>query len=219
MAIPKTIYQTFKTEKLPLIVRWHIKRFRKNNPDYDYQFYDDKRIESFFSEEFSEDVLKAYKRLDIGAAKADMFRYAVLYKKGGMYLDIDSHINCCLSDFIKPDDKAIISPEGNPNLFVQWALIYEANHPFLKKALELILENIKVNRFPHDVHSMTGPTVYTHAIKECLKENPLIPYRLIGVDYEGCLTFKYKWGKFFLYKGKDHWKEQQLTRPVLKPEI
>jgi mannosyltransferase OCH1-like enzyme len=219
MAIPKTIYQTFKTAKLPLITRWHISRFRKNNPDYDYQFYDDRRIERFFSEEFEADVLKAYKRLDIGAAKADMFRYAILYKKGGLYLDIDSCIKHPLSSFIKPNDKAIISLEGNPNLYVQWALIYEANHPFLKKTLEFILENIQSNKYPHDVHSMTGPTVYTKAIKECLKEEPSIPHRIMGVDYEGYLTFKYKLGKFFLYDKKEHWKKQQLARPILKPEL
>ena len=217
MAIPKTIYQTFKTEKLPFITRWHIKRFRKNNPEYDYQFYDDQRIEDFFSEEFGGEVLSAYKRLEIGAAKADMFRYAILFKKGGVYLDVDSGVKHRLSDFIKPDDIAILSPEGNPNLYVQWALIYEANHPFLKKTLELIQENIETNKFPHDVHSMTGPAVYTKAVQLCLEESPSTPHRVIGVDYEGHLIFKYKLGKFFLYNRMDHWKKQQLVKPVLKP--
>lgn len=133
MSIPKIIHQTFKTSKLPLITRWHIAGFRRKNPDYVYEFYDDKRIEAFLSEEFGEDILSLYQRINIGAAKADFFRYAVLYKKGGVYLDIDSGINGRLDNFILPGDKAVVSPEGNPDMFVQWALIYEPHHPFLKK--------------------------------------------------------------------------------------
>ncbi|MGY0039768.1 glycosyltransferase family 32 protein [Pedobacter sp. NJ-S-72] len=89
MSIPKIIHQTFKTSKLPVITRWHIARFRKKNPEYSYEFYDDLRIEAFLLKEFDEDMLSLYKRINIGAAKADFFRYAVLYKKGGVYLDID----------------------------------------------------------------------------------------------------------------------------------
>ncbi|MBC8052876.1 MAG: glycosyl transferase [Sphingobacteriaceae bacterium] len=218
MAIPKVIYQTFKSQKLPFITRWHINRFRKRNLEYQYEFYDDERIEAFFSDEFGEEVLKAYRQLNIGAAKADMFRYAILLKRGGVYLDIDSGIKGRLSDFIRPEDKAVISLEGNPDLYVQWALVYEAGHPFLKRTLDLILENISLNKFPHDVHSMTGPTVYSKAINECLFENPSIPYRMCGIDYEEHLIFKYRLGKFFLYGGDEHWKKKQLSTPVIKPQ-
>lgn len=215
MPIPRTIFQTFKTDKLPFITRWHIRNFRKNNPQYQYEFYDDERIVAFFEHEFRADILAAYLKLNIGAAKADMFRYAVLLKKGVVYLDIDSGINWSLTDFIKPDDSAIISLEGNPDLYAQWGLIYEPGHPFLQKTLDLVLENISLNKFPHDVHAMTGPTVYTRAINECLKVDPSIPHRTLGVDYNGNLTFKYRFGKFFLYNKSDHWKKKQLEMPVV----
>lgn len=219
MAIPKVIFQTFKSEKLPFLTRWHISNFRKKNPEYRYEFFDDEKIENFFALEFGDEVLKLYKKLNIGAAKADMFRYAILFKRGGVYLDIDSGIKGRLSSFIHPDDKAIITHEGNPGLFVQWALIYEANHPFLKRTLDLIFENISSNKFPHDVHAMTGPTVYTKAINECLREDASIPYRMFGVDYQGHLIPKYRFGKFFLYKKSDHWKKKQLSTPVIKPGL
>lgn len=218
MSIPKIIHQTFKTSKLPLLTRWHIARFRKKNPDYTYQFYDDQRIEAFLAQEYGAEVLSLYKKINIGAAKADFFRYAVLYKKGGVYVDIDSGINGSLNEFIKPGDAAIITREGNPDLFAQWALIYSPDHPFLKKTMEMVLENIRQNKYPHDVHQMTGPTVYTKAIVESLKDNPEIPYRILGTDYNGYLKVKYKLGKFFLYEKGDHWKKKQLTTPVLKQD-
>lgn len=216
MAIPKIIHQTFKTSKLPFLTRWHISRFRKNNSDYAYEFYDDQRIENFLAAEFGEEILSLYKRLNIGAAKADFFRYAVLYKKGGIYVDIDSGINGSLNDFILPADEAIITREGNPLLFAQWALIFNAGHPFLKKTMEMVADNIRQNRFPHDVHQMTGPSVYTLAIEDVLKSNAETPHRVLGTDYDKHLKVKYKLGKFFLYEKNDHWKKKQLTTPVLK---
>lgn len=216
MSIPKIIHQTFKTAKLPLITRWHISRFRKRNPDYIYAFYDDESIISFLKAHFEEDVLTQYLRLNIGAAKADFFRYAVLLKKGGVYIDLDSSINGRLANFIKPEDVAIISKERNPGLYVQWALVFEANHPFLQRCMEMVLDNIRNNRYPHDVHQMTGPQVYSNAINACLQENPDIPHRVLGYDYNGHLKFKYMLGKLIYANRSEHWKTKQLTTPVLK---
>jgi inositol phosphorylceramide mannosyltransferase catalytic subunit len=216
MAIPKTIYQTFKTKKLPWLSQWHIARMRRRNPQYVYEFYDDERINDFILSAYGERILNLYQRIDIGAAKADFFRYAILYKKGGVYLDIDSLVASRLDDFILPGDEAVISMEAHPGIYVQWALVYSAGHPFLKKTMEIIIDNLENNRFPNDVHKMTGPTAYSTAINECLKEDPDIPYRLMGIDYNGCFKFHYPMSKFFLYSGKQHWKKAQLSKPILK---
>jgi len=219
MSIPKIIHQTFKTANLPFLTRWHISGFRKKNPEYAYEFYDDERIEHFLQTEFDEETLKLYRKINIGAAKADFFRYAVMLKKGGVYLDIDSSINGKLDDLIRPGDTALLSPEKNPVCYVQWAMIYEPGHPFLIRTMEMMLDNIRENKFPHDVHHMTGPTVYSLAVRDCLKKNPAIPHRIFGIEYGKHLKFKYKLGKFLLYRKKsDHWKKLQLTSPVLKPE-
>jgi len=82
--------------------------------------------------------------------------------------------------------------------------------------MEIIIDNLENNRFPNDVHKMTGPTAYSTAINECLKEDPDIPYRLMGIDYNGCFKFHYPMSKFFLYSGKQHWKKAQLSKPILK---
>ena len=218
MSIPKIIHQTFKTAKLPFITRWHIAGFRKRNPEYAYEFYDDERILSFLQENFEKDILTQYLRLNIGAAKADFFRYAVLLKKGGVYIDLDSSINGRLSSFIKPEDVAIISKERNPGLYVQWALVFEANHPFMQRTMEMMLDNIRDNRYPHDVHQMTGPQVYSNAINACLLENPDITHRVLGYDYNGHLKFKYMLGKLMYSSRSEHWKTKQLTTPVLKAQ-
>ncbi len=217
MPVPKIIHQTFKTEKLPFITRWHISSFRRRNPSYAYEFYDDQRIESYLRSNFEKEVLLQYQKLNIGAAKADFFRYAVLLKTGGVYIDLDSAIKGHLDDFIRPEDVAIISKERNPGLFVQWALVYEPNHPFIKKTMDMVLDNIRHNRYPHDVHKMTGPQVYSNAINSCLAESPNINYRILGYDYNGHLKFKYPLSKLMYTSKSEHWKKKQITTPVLKP--
>jgi mannosyltransferase OCH1-like enzyme len=217
MAIPKIIHQTFKSSKLPFRTRWHISGFRKKNSGYVYEFYDDARIALFLKDEFGPEVFNLYSRINIGAAKADFFRYAVLYKKGGVYLDIDCSVNSRLDDFIAADDHALLSPEKNPAFYVQWAMMYEAGHPFLKRTIEMILENIALNKYPHDVHKMTGPTVYSMAIRDCLANDPTIPHRILSIEYAPYLKDKYRWAKFFLYSSRaEHWKNKQLSSTVLK---
>lgn len=218
MAIPKTIFQTYKTSKLPFLTKWYIKRMRNKNPEYDYQFYDDLRVDKFIRDEYGQEVFTLFKRINIGAAKADFFRYAILYKKGGIYVDIDSLIHKKLDDFILPNDSAIISFENNLEFYGQWALVFEAEHTFLKKTLEIVIDNIKENRYPNNVHMMTGPTAYTYAIKECLKEPSFNQFRQFGIDYDGNFKPHYRMSKFFLYglSRKNHWRKQQKTRTVLK---
>lgn len=215
MAIPKVIYQTFRTDKLPFVTRQFIKLMKRCNPGYRYEFYDDARIDAFFQKEYDGEVYEAYKRIDVGAVKADFFRYAVLYKYGGVYLDVDGYSIRNLDKMIRPDDRAIVTREKNPGLYAQYALVFDKDHPFLKRTLEKCLDNIKHNRFPHDGHQLTGPTVYTAAVNECIAEGITDEYRIWGVDYNGFLRFRHPLRKM-LYKKGEHWREAQMARPILK---
>lgn|GEM_PF-119548 len=215
MPIPKVIYQTFKSDKLPLLNRLSIKWLKLRNKGYSYEFYDDERILGFLLAEYGQEMLDIYNRLNIGAAKADFFRYAILYKKGGVYLDIDAYVPGKLDNIINANDHAVISREGFPDRFVQWALIYEAGHPFLKRTLDIVIKNIKENAFPDSVHWMTGPTPYSKAILTCIAEQPDIPYRLFGQDYQKKIKARLPLSGQ-LYKGSHHWKKMEKITGVLK---
>lgn len=184
------------------------------NPEYEYQFYNDDDIDKFLKDEFEQEIYEQYKKLDIGAAKADFFRYAILFKRGGIYLDIDSSASSKFSNWINEDDSAVITNERNPGLYVQWALIYDKGHPFLKKVIEAVVDNIKNNRYPHDVLNMTGPNVYSRVLGECLQEQTTNNYRILGVDYNGKIKFKY-WLSGLSFRKKEHWRQTQKVKPVL----
>lgn len=197
------------------MAQFHIWNMCRMNPNYKYHFFDDDAIDKFIKEEFDTDVYNQYCKLNIGAAKADFFRYAILLKRGGIYLDIDSRVTGSLDSWILPNDKAIISKERNIGYYVQWAMVFEKDHPFLQKVIDIATDNIRNNRYPNDVLEMTGPNMYSKALEEVFKEYNSVGYRMFGVDYESKIKFKY-WLSGFSFSKKEHWRESQKKRDVLK---
>jgi hypothetical protein len=76
---------------------------RKYVNDYNIQIYDDKEIIKFFKEHYkdSDRYINKFNSLKIGAHKADLWRYCVLYHYGGVYLDIKTEL-------IKPIEEIFI---------------------------------------------------------------------------------------------------------------
>ena len=234
MVIPKNIYQSWHTKKLHSKVQEHvIEVLKKNNPDYTHEIYTDEEIDKYVHDNFDGEIVECYDKIDIIVAKVDFWRYLILYKQGGIYLDIDSSINKPIKDFIKEDDEAFITRESGDKFYAQWALFFAKEHPIMKKTIELVVDNIKNNRHPHDIHKMTGPTVFTRAVnvvsngidivsnctfygnKDGTYEVEGRKYRIFGKDYGGNLSFLHKFWKASR-GGKVHWVDQQKRRPILK---
>jgi hypothetical protein len=88
MEIPKNIFQTWHTKLLSPSMANAILKIKKYNPEFNHYLFDDDDCRNFIKNNFDSSVLSAYDRLIPGAYKADLWRYCVLYKKGGIYLDI-----------------------------------------------------------------------------------------------------------------------------------
>lgn len=116
-------------KKITSIHSGKIDIFKNANPDYLYHLYDDDDMDNFVNHHYNGEIAECYNKLNIIVAKVDFWRYLVLYKYGGIYLDMDSTIENPLDELIRSYDEAIITAEGNPNLYVQWALIFSKGHP------------------------------------------------------------------------------------------
>ena len=226
--IPKNIFQSWYTKKLPLFIENKINNMLKMNPTYNYKLYIDEEIDSFVTDNFPGEIADCYNKLNIIVAKVDFWRYLILYKYGGIYLDMDSAINISLDKLINHDDEAIITAEKNPNMFVQWALIFNKDHPILKETIEQIIDNIKNNKFPNDIHKMTGPAVFSKAINNIHNKyynknvrhnlihknfnitfnNDEKSYRIYSIDYNNYFSFTYT-ESYLLYINKKHWREEE----------
>lgn len=163
--IPKNIFQTWKTMSLPGPIQSTIQQMLYLNPTYTYKLFDDTEMTQYIRRNFNEDTNTAYSKLNVGAAKADLWRYLVLYKEGGVYLDIDSVLHGSLDNLIAPGDRAIISRERNPGIFVQWCMMFEPLHPILKITIDKCIYNI-LHETTTDIMYLTGPRVFSQAVNE-----------------------------------------------------
>ena len=111
----------------------------------------DDDIESFVYENFPGEISECFNKLNLMVGKVDLWRYLILFKNGGIYLDIDARTNSSFSNLIHKTDDAVITFENNfgSNIFAQWALIFNKNHPALKKVIEIVIDNKKrhINSF------------------------------------------------------------------------
>ena len=154
--IPKVIYQTYKKYKPK---NNYMTDFLEKNQDFTYEFYDDDRCESFIKKNFDDRTLSAFQKLNKGAAKADLWRYCIMYKNGGVYLDLDSSIHINLDEIINKYDNYILY-DSNYNL-VQWIMMYSPNNAILKKTIEMSVDRIHNNE--ENIFIATGPTVLSDA--------------------------------------------------------
>lgn len=171
--IPKVIYQSWKTHLLPEGV--DVENIKAINPGYSYQLYDDQDCRKFLEEEFGVEYVEAFDDLVPGAFKCDLWRYAMLFIKGGVYLDIDLKELVPLNQIISDDDRLVTAvdrklPGTHGCELYQAFLAAEPRHPVIKLALEKSLKNVIARKevYKQTLFDITGPTVLGRALNEYL---------------------------------------------------
>jgi mannosyltransferase OCH1-like enzyme len=179
----------------------HVNKLKHQNSGWSYRFYDDQDIISYVQNvaDFSElsvtkqQYVQAHNSLIPGAAKADLFRYLVMYNEGGCYIDIDVDMLVPLHTFIREGHELVTSCDhvyrpcaannhrpwedlDHWNQFsMQQFLAYIPNHPFMRRVLELSVSCVINQKFVHAppcVPTLTGPRVLDRAVHEVLE----LPY-------------------------------------------
>jgi len=192
MLIPKKIHQCHtKGESALTEEEMHaINLTRKNNPDWQYYFYDLEKMQQFINEHYEKRYVEAFNKINpaYGVAQADYFRYLLINKVGGVYLDTKSVITKPLEQIINPDDKFIVFYwEGNPRglyndygthkeiggdrrEYQQWNIISTQNNRHLEQVIETVTQNIEnYSILKHSVGRVgvirtTGPIPFTNSI-------------------------------------------------------
>lgn len=89
--IPKIIHQTWKNKEIPLEWMPYVKKVKQLNPEWDYKLWTDNRMQDFVEEQFP-DFVETYLGFPKNVMRADAFRYLLIYKIGGVYLDLDYEV-------------------------------------------------------------------------------------------------------------------------------
>jgi hypothetical protein len=214
--IPRLIHQTYRSGDLPEPLQRNVSHLKQQNPTFEYRFYSDSDIEQFIGAEYGVEILNRYRRIapEYGAARADLFRYLLVYRLGGVYLDIKSTTIAPLESTLRPDDRYILShwdngengrhegwgrdaefpglPEGE---FQQWHIIASAGHPFLRSVILRVLDNI--DRYTPQSFGTgrlgtlrtTGPICYTEAITQALSASDGTSFRKVRTEAEVGLAY------------------------------
>ena len=88
---------------IPIEVFDNIKRFA---PGYEHRIYDDESIVQFMENQGFAPLVPFFRNIKVGPYKADLFRYAALWKCGGVWLDADiepvpgAHVSDILEDLM-----------------------------------------------------------------------------------------------------------------------
>lgn len=94
--------------------------------------------------------------------KTDLFRYAIIYERGGIYCDADVHIVKHPSKW--PVGDALIGVEfRDPLQLNQWTFAARRGSPLLEHVITYVDKNLRCNL---DTVEKTGPVAWTKAILE-----------------------------------------------------
>jgi mannosyltransferase OCH1-like enzyme len=214
--IPPIVYQTWDSN---LFAKTHfneLNRFRSLNPNLNFCLYTDSMMNNYMLESWgSHKIFDIYNRSIFGPMKTDIFRYCLLFDKGGFYFDINKMCEIKISDLIKDNDEYFLSNEMNThfflpefeivkninnccNYFIQWGIGFKPKHPILKQTIDNIcnyaslFENIIYPNPKQAILQLTGPGMFTKSIYETLIKSQDFKIKIHGIDFEGYGNYNIK---------------------------
>jgi mannosyltransferase OCH1-like enzyme len=234
-----TIFQTVASLALTSPrLRKIMQELQARNPTWGYRLYEDEDIDEYVRLHWAgtkeERAFFSLSR-DYGAARADLWRYLIIYQHGGFYADAKTMCTQPLGDLVGrhqrgdvfailhywmncQDSRAFI---GNTKGEIgQFYLLYSAGHPLLRAVLDRVVANIERYKFEKDgggktaVLKLTGPHAYTKAIEQYLSENSDVHHSFLSSSDEGIYYSAFDYSGNFngahetMY-GRDHYSQRQ----------
>lgn len=149
--IPKTIHQTWRSDKLPSIFQNIYDKNKSLNKEFDFKMWchspGPPDIDEFIQKEYS-DIYHIFRRAKFGVQKADIARLAILHYYGGVYFDLDMLCLKNISDLIDfESDYIFLSLEPKEQTMKIWKkedvlcnafIASPPKHPLITEALNKI---------------------------------------------------------------------------------
>lgn len=175
--------------------------------DYEYRFMTTEDRSDFIKSNFPAEIFESYSKIQIGAAQADLWRLLVLYKHGGVYMDIDAHLVWLLSSIIKAEQTElyiVMKKREISNFFIA----SKKDNINIKEMIKIILKNIEENKIKN-IYILTGPGVLNQVLN--ITKVNTVYYRY--TCYQGNFT-----NYFFQYidKPEGKWTKAQEKIDIIK---
>ena len=184
--IPQIIHQTWKNEIIPANWESAVKSCKQIYSNYDHKLWTDKLMDEFVKNEYP-DFYNIYKSYKYHIQRCDAFRYLVLYKFGGIYLDMDIICRKKLEKLLQYD--IVFAKSGNtPSIYTNSFYMSIPKHPFIKYCIDNLQKNINnfswAGKHLHVTNS-TGPLFMTNMINKYKLSNIQNNYVLSASEFGG----------------------------------
>lgn len=187
--IPKIIHQTWKTLDVPDEWKDAVDSCKNKHKEYKHIIWSHEMMENFVKTEYP-DFYDVYMSYTYDIQRCDAFRYLVLYKYGGIYLDMDIICKKKLDSLLEYD--IVLAKSSNIESFYTNSFIMVIpNHPFIKFCIDNLPHY--VNSFYYfgkhwHVMNSTGPHFLTKIVKKYEEKNIKNMYFLKNDEYAGDCT-------------------------------
>jgi len=199
LKIPLNCIQTWEENSFGRTHRTSLNRFRSDNRSFRFSLYTADEREEFMQNNWGgTEILEAYQRAKLGVMKADIFRYCVIYIKGGFYVDIAKKPPKTLMSYLFSNPDLIVFEDASSSGIVHSVPelgIYEilgakkvltplynsffasaAGHRFLEILIENIsrrwayFKEINLKKPRHGVLHLTGPDIFLRSYFDYIME-------------------------------------------------
>jgi mannosyltransferase OCH1-like enzyme len=163
--VPLVIYQSWHSNTVPEKMKDNIYKLIDKNPEFDYYLYSDEKCREFIANNFTTDVVNAFDMLRPGAYKSDLWRYCILYKNGGVYLDIKFFSYVPFINLIRTNPVIFVKDIGAECIYNAFMVSTPQNEIF-KYCIDSILNSCKFKLYKNGSLNITGPCLLGKIILE-----------------------------------------------------
>jgi mannosyltransferase OCH1-like enzyme len=207
--IPNSVTQTWEENAFGRRHFASINRFRSLNLDLNFWLFDAAARNEYMRKNWSDHpIQEIYEQAIFGPLKADIFRYCIIFERGGYYFDISKGLNSSIISLHSPEASGLISFEGNENtdgfsparahgvlrpekLVIQWAFGFTPKHDALAILISDIVGNFPaysdgIFAVPKDaILEFSGPKAMTRALHKYFIRVPDNSIAQLDLDFAG----------------------------------
>jgi len=207
--IPPMVYQTWENNFFGKTHLQEIKKFRALNPDMSFKLLDKDELEGYMKSFWGHHpIYEIFQKAKYGPMKVDIFRYCILFERGGFYFDINKGLSVPISSLVNHKNDGLVAFEQNdcylppddcdigkilyPTKYVvQWGFGFTKGHPILENMINAICanyENFKPLVFPSPkigILAFTATGRFTKVVRSQIGSNPKINVVQAGIDFNG----------------------------------
>jgi inositol phosphorylceramide mannosyltransferase catalytic subunit len=218
--IPPVVYQTWEDRYFGRRHAEEMRQFRALNPDLSFKLFDRESRDAYMTERWQDHAIYAvYANSLFGSMKADIFRFCILFDRGGYYFDIGKGCRKPLTSLHARDCSGLITFEDN-DLFLppchevfgllsyplkyalMWGLAFEQNHRIPEMMIDRIVDyyplfrNVIFENPKSGILALASTGMYTSVVRDYFATSDAVGIKQLGIYFESYGIFALRGSEF-----------------------